>query len=368
MTRIQAIPDPREAVRVLHQIRSRVYADCSAWHEPPSFLDHERFDARTGFWKKHQRHTLVARDPQGVALATATFFWNRTEPAAGKFGAFECVEDETVGQALLAAGEKRLREAGCTSLAGPVYFSMHDEVGCLTRGFEHTASIMMAYNPPHYPRFFEAAGLTECRAFQTYLYDLNVSLDIVTRTPADGDGYRIRSFDKSRLEEESNSLLEIYNAAFAPVWGFSPLSSRGCRAMIDQFLLIGDPVLIRIAEFEERVIGFLLCLPDINEYFHSVRGWPDWLKKFLLIQAIVRKKIRSCRVVTLAIHPDFQGKGISKRLVTSIAAEGKKAGYGNADCSYVDDGNAPMRGLMDGYNFTGGKRFALYEKSLIPGS
>lgn len=351
-------------MRILQQVRSRVYRDNPAWHAPPSFLDHDRFDPSLGFWKKHRRVTLVVKSTRGDPLATGTFFWPEEDPRTGRFGAFECVDDEAIAHCLLEAGERALRNAGCEKLHGPVYFSMHDEVGCLTRGFEFTASIMMPFNPPYYPRFFEAAGLEECRSFCTYRYDLEESLDLVTQTPSQGEGYRVRSFDTDRLEEETASLLEIYNAAFAGNWGFTPLSLRGCRAMVDQFLLVGDPVLIRIAEFQQRVIGFLLCLPDINEYFHSVRWWPDWTKKLLLVQAIMRRKMFNCRVVTLAVHPDFQGKGVSKRLVTSIAEEGKRAGYGNAELSYVDQDNVQMHGLMGGYEFSQGKRFALYEKAL----
>ena len=39
------------------------------------------------------------------------------------------------------------------------------------------------------------------------------------------------------------------------------------------------------------------------------------------------RRIRDCRVGTLAVHPDFQGRGISRRRGSSLAWEAAKAGY-----------------------------------------
>ena len=65
------------------------------------------------------------------------------------------------GDALLDAAEGWLRERGCDRMLGPMDFSMNEESGVLTEGFELEPLIRQPWHPPYYQRLCEAAGLRE---------------------------------------------------------------------------------------------------------------------------------------------------------------------------------------------------------------
>ena len=44
-------------------------------------------------------------------------------------------------------------------LRGPVYPSTAESMGTLLDAYDRPSAIMMAYNPPYYPRLLESAGL-----------------------------------------------------------------------------------------------------------------------------------------------------------------------------------------------------------------
>lgn len=345
----------------LRDLRGLVYSRLPAWHAPPLVLEAERLDPLNGFWRRHPGATYVVRRDGRVEGRLTVFL---AGPGQGRFGAFDAVRDPRVARALFQAGEAWLRDHGARRVLGPFTFSMHEEVGLLTRGFASPPAVMMPYNPDYYPALLEAQGYAVERVFRTFRYRLARSLDVVTRTDADGDGIRIRAFDPTRREAEEAMLLDIYNAAFAPNWGFSPLSKAACRKIVDEFLLVGDPLLVRVAQGHAGPMGFLLCLPDIAGFFHRWRAFPDLVKLPAMLLAAKLQRIRDCRVITLAVHPDFQGRGISKRLVSSLAWEAAKAGYRDAELSYVDSGNAGMATLMAGYEFLPSKEYAVYGKAL----
>src|SRR5262249_36679354 len=87
---------------------------------------------------------------------------------AGFFGMFECIDDvDTAGRLLDAAGEWG-RQKGMKRLIGPVNLSFNHDCGILIDNFDLPATMMMAYNPPFYPRLFEANGFVKAKDLWSY--------------------------------------------------------------------------------------------------------------------------------------------------------------------------------------------------------
>ncbi len=382
--RVRPVSQRREHATAIRELRRRILRKLPAWHDPPVLLELARYAPDSHHWRGHEGLHLVYDDPNRGVLGRLSVFVSRKGSTRGSFGGFDAVNDSRIARLLFRAGEDWLAERGVMTVSGPVTFSMHEEVGMLARGFESPPALMMPYNPPWYPLLLEACGYATQRSFRTFRYDLARHLRVVVSspgpTPGPGSGsgtgtgpsgpagsVKVRSFDPTRLDAECDGLLDVYNAAFAGNWGFTPLSPRGCRHMVDEFLAIGDPLLVRVAEVGGRPVGFLLCLPDVNEVFRTFRALPDLGKLAAAALWIKAGWLRNCRVVTLAVHPDFQGRGLSRAMISSLADEAARAGYGNAELSYVDTANSPMDHLMAGYGFGNEKEYRIYGKSLAPG-
>ena len=86
---------------------------------------------------------------------------NRTHgDNTGFFGFFEAVDDE-VAETLFAEVEARARASGRAALRGPLNPSMNDGAGFQIDAFESAPFVMMPQNPPAYPEYAEAAGVSQ---------------------------------------------------------------------------------------------------------------------------------------------------------------------------------------------------------------
>ncbi|MBI3892390.1 MAG: GNAT family N-acetyltransferase, partial [Candidatus Wallbacteria bacterium] len=279
-------------------------------------------------------------------------------------GVFDSVDDPAVSGPLLDMACRWLASRGATRVEGPYFFNIHEEVGLMTKGLEHPSAILMPYNPLYYADLLLKAGFESIRRFVTYRYDLETSFEVVINRNRAIGKYAIRSFNMKDVRGEVGRLIEVYNSAFSDNWGFQPLTPEEGHALIGNLLEIGDPALVRIAEHDERAVGFILCVPDVNSYMHSIRKYPGFLKKAALVFAVMRSKIQDCRVITLAVRKEFQGRALSSLLIESLASEARKKGYRNAELSYVDTENRQMRRLMSAYDFHSQKEYQLFAKEL----
>lgn len=367
MGSVRGISTPRELAKALRDIRSRIYKDLPGWHHPPEFLELSRFDLEAEpFWKTHIGQTFVHETGNEV-VGRVTVFLPNTAGTDGRFGVFDSVDDPAVSGPLLEMACSWLASRGATRVEGPYFFNIHEEVGLMTGGAEHPSAVLMPYNPLYYAELLRQAGFQSIRRFVTFRYDLETSFEVVTRKSRAIGKYALRGFDMKNIKAEVARLIEVYNSAFSENWGFQPLTSDEGHALIGNLLQIGDPTLVRIAEHEGQVVGFVLCVPDVNAYMYSIRGYPGILKKAALAWAVMRGNIRDCRVITLAVRKEYQGRALSSLLIESLASEARSHGYRNAELSYVDTENRQMRRLMTAYDFHSRKEYQLFAKELGEG-
>ena len=86
----------------------------------------------------------------------------------GFFGWFECIDDQSVADALFTAAESWLRAHKLTVMRGPASFSTNDEAGLLGDGFDTPPVLMMPHNPPWYLDLLTRAGFVTARNLLVY--------------------------------------------------------------------------------------------------------------------------------------------------------------------------------------------------------
>lgn len=360
-------------VRGYREIFRAAYHEVPGWHDPPMALHLARLDPRhEPIWRAAERRMWFAYQggkAVGRLLAFVAPEEKRRAPGerVGRFAFFETVDDPGAAGELLQAACGWLREKGCVEVVGPLAFSMHDEVGLLLEGFDDPPAFMMPFNPPCAASHLTRFGFEETRAFCSYEWSLTRD-----QIPLRGDhrhgeapaGLLLRAFSRRRRDQDTSALLEVYNGAFAGNWGFEPLTAEECRMFVDQFLRFGDSRLVRVAEVEGRVVGFVLTVPDPNRHLHRTRGQPDWLRLARLMGAVKLKRLRHARVITLAVRPEHRRSGVSHALIRDLAAAGRAGGYQTAELSYVDAGNTAMNTLLRGLDFPKRKRYAVYRRAV----
>ncbi|MDX1585857.1 MAG: hypothetical protein R3222_03900, partial [Balneolaceae bacterium] len=149
----------------------------------------------------------------------------------GFFGFFECIDDESVAKLLFKVATDWLAEKGYKDVLGPSNPSMMDEIGILIDGFQFDPSIMMPYHKPYYDKLIKSAGLEkEMDMFAFRVTQETVSFDrmyraeeiVKRRYPR----LRIREVDLKNIEEEVETVRQIFNEAWKDNWGFIPLTKE----------------------------------------------------------------------------------------------------------------------------------------------
>jgi GNAT superfamily N-acetyltransferase len=302
-----------------------------------------------------------------IAASTDDGFAARWAPGTGFFGFFECEDDETAARALLDAAARAGRGFGLARLVGPVNLTTNDEVGLLAEGFGARPTLLSPYNPPWYERLLRAAGCAPERDYHAYAWTPALApapaVERLARRLAKGAaGVTLRTSTRARWEEDSRLLYELYNASFAPLWGFTPMTWDEYREKAEGFKPFYRPELVIFAEDGGRGVGFALALPDVNEILATVGGrlFPFGLMR--LLRGIPR--LRTARVILLGVLPAYTARGVGALLAWRLAESGRALGFTSGELSLVQGTNAPMRHVIQAMGSAPVRTYRLFSRDI----
>ncbi len=342
----------------------RFYRDDPHWVAPLRIAQKELFDFKKHPFHKHAKvQCFLAHENGRMTGRVAAILdpnYNRFHNEdAGFFGFFECVEDQDAASSLLGAARDWLRGNGASVIRGPVNPSTNYECGMLVEGFDSSPCIMMPYNPRYYPQLLERAGLRKARdLYAYYLTVAGMDAEKVNRVAALATAEHnvtIRHIRMDAFQQDVERVWEVYNAAWSRNWGFVPMTR-------DEFLLMGKemksiliPDLVLLAEVQGRVVGFALCLPDINYALKPAKGrlFPLGLLKILYH----KRSIRSGRILVLGVLEEYRTAGVAAAFYAEFLQRMRRLNYVGAEMSWVLEDNVLMNRSIAAF---GGKRYKTY--------
>jgi len=284
----------------------------------------------------------------------------------GFFGFFECPDDYEAASMMLRVAMINLKKVGMEKMRGPVSYSTNHECGMLIEGFDSPPKVMMTYNQPYLPKLLEKFGFG--KAMDLYAYRISKEMPIPSRVTEITDklldrvGATIRPLKMSRFDDEVAKIHQIYNAAWEENWGFVPMTKEEFFYMAKSLKQIIDPKVALLVEVDQKPIGFVLALPDINQALIKINGrlFPFGLIK-LLWNTKVRNKIDSLRVITMGVVPEYRGRGLDMVLYARIYRDGVAAGYNWAEMSWILETNQPMNSAVERMGALLYKKYRIYE-------
>jgi hypothetical protein len=256
---------------------------------------------------------------------------------------------------------------------GPISMSIWEEPGLLTRGFDHSPTIMMGHAKPEYQGWIERAGYRSVK--QLFTYDLDITHEfppLVKRIIKSGENnprIRIREVDKSKFEEEAAIILAILNDAWSDNWGFVPLTEPEIKDVGVKLKPIVFNDLIRIAELDGKPVAFMITLPDLNEAIKPLGGnlLPfGWAKLLLWLR---RPKVRTMRVPLMGVVKELQASRMASQLAFMMIEYIRRAsvehyGASRGEIGWILEDNQGMRSIADTLNGRINKVYDVYERAL----
>jgi GNAT superfamily N-acetyltransferase len=348
----------------------RLMRDMEAFVPPFTSSLYKRIDPTTNPFFKHAQAGFWLAMERGVPIGRISATRDELSLAyhgdgVGFFG-HPLARDEACMHALFSVAETYLRDKGLHKMRGPIELSTNYTCGLQVTTFGLPPMLEMNQHPEGMDAWHRSYGLEPVKdllAFRIKEEELDLKrLQRVRGISERRSKARIRTLDLKRFPEEIEILHQVYVQAWEKNFGFSPMSKEEFEAAAKDFRAILDPRLCLIAEQDGEAVGFLLALPDVNQGFRACNGRLFPFGIFSFIWAM--RKVHSLRVLTLGVVPKLRGKGLDARLILELIERGLKAGYNEAELSWVLEDNLPMvKPILD----LGGheaQRYRLYEKAL----
>lgn len=327
--------------------------------------------AKHPFYKHSSAQLFLAYKDQKLVGRIAAI-WNTQHNSfnhvtEGQFGFFDCINDQEVANALFDTAHKWVKEKGAEKIVGPINLSTNETCGLLIEGFDKPPVAMMTYNYPYY-----------IDLITNYGFDKQVDLlayDIPTATASDRSvvlmdkleerlkrsGVTLRLIDLKNFKSEAEKIKQVYNKAWDKNLGFVPMTDEEFAYIAKDLKMIVDPNFCIIAEKEDKIIGFAVGIPNINEIQIKIkrgRLLPTGIFKLLF----GKKKIKSLRVMMLGVLEEYRKLGIEACLYGRIIKNAKIYGIERGECSWMLEHNYMMNHAIEQINGKLYKRYRIYEK------
>ena len=238
-----------------------------------------------------------------------------------RFTRFDCIDDESVANALFDAVENWGREKGMNQICGPLAFSDLDREGLLVEGFEEDSTFEEQYNYEYYEKLIKASGFENDVDWVEYELRMpkqkNEMLPRVAKRTLELQKLHIADSSISKkkyIEKYRDSFFECLDICYRDLYGTVPISKESQDELVKQFMMIlNQEYLVFICDENERIIGFGLCFPSIGNAIKKSGGKLTPIALLKLLKAAKKPQIIDLGLV--AILPEYQNAGINAVLL-----------------------------------------------------
>lgn len=270
-----------------------------------------------------------------------------------RFGFVDFIDDAEVVDALFGAVEKWAKERGMDTLHGPLGFTDMDNEGMLVEGFDQLGTMATLYNYPYYPKHMERIGFAkdqDWHEFKIYIPDsipdkhLRVG-EIVKKK----FGLKVVKFKNAKeVMPYAQKIFDTLNLAFAPLYGFAPLSQKQIDYYVRKYIpmLRFELVTVIIREEDDAVVGFGITLPNLSHALKKARGRMLPFGWIYLLKAL-KSKPKIVDLYLTGVLPEYQNKGVNALLFNDLIPIYQKLGVTYAESNPELETNNAVQAQWD---------------------
>ncbi len=291
----------------------------------------------------------MAVDECDRIVAAASLWWAQTPLLAGRkagaIGHFSAADGPAAAE-LLGHACARLKHAGCATAVAPLDGSTWRSYRAVTEPGDRAPFALELTTPPEWPDFFRASGFASVAQYRSAMSELRRTTDAqlaARRRHFDRIGLAIRSFDRSRSDQELRALHGLSLAAFRKNFLYTPVALACFLDLYRPLVPMIKPELFLMAEHDRRLVGFVFAIPDFN---HDRRNGPA--------DTIVVK--------TIAAAPGRSYMGLGRALLDELVRRALAMGFRFAVHAMMHVSNASSAlSLRSAFTI---RRYALFARTL----
>lgn len=317
------------------------------------------------------RFFLVLRDGRTVGRVAALVnrrYLEKTGRQCGRFGWFECTDDREAAEQLLDAAEEWLAERCMTEVSGPMGFTDNDMTGFLVEGFEELPTIAGSYNPQWYNDLMTSRGYVKEVDYVEYRIkvpeEIPEKMQRLVKLIRQRSSVRVFSESSTRVlsKKWGHQLFEVLNESYRDLYGTTTLDEKEIDYYIKTYLGQVDPEFIKLAVDGERMVGFIIAMPNISRAFQKARG-----RLFPFGFLHILREMKRSRVLDFylaGIRPGYQGKGIDALMGYEMGRSALSRGMEYAESNHELEGNKKIQALWKMYDKRLHRRSRVYNRRL----
>lgn len=302
----------------------------------------------------------------GIINPRANETWNQKY---ARFGWVDFIDDEQVTKALFEAVENWAKVKGMTSIHGPLGFTDFDHEGLLIEGYDKLGTLATIYNYPYYPTQLEKNG---------YVKDIDWNEYLITVPEVFPEKYfRIadivkQKFNltskrfKSRKEVVNNyaqKIFDLLNLCYKDLYGFTKLDDKQIHFYIKLYFSFFrlDTVSIVVDENDD-VVALGIAMPSFTKALQKAKGRLFPLGWYYMLRAL--KKNNLIDLYLMAVHPDYQNKGVNSIMFADLMPNAAKNGYKFAESNPELETNTRMSSQWGSFEYVNHKKRRVYIKQI----
>ncbi len=287
-----------------------------------------------------------------------------------RFGFIDFVDDHEASKAVMDAVENWARVKGMNKIIGPLGFTDMDHEGMLIEGFEELGTMATIYNYPYYPQHLERLGYKKESDWMEFLMEVPEEIperySRIANLVKDKFGLRVIKYkSRKRIKAEyGHALFHLINESYKNLYQYAPLSERQIEYYIDLYLdLLNLDLLSLIVDRNDRLVGVGIALPSMSRALQKSRGRMFPLGWIPLLKGLKGKNDR-VDLLLVAVHPEFQNKGVNALLFQNLIPYFNKYGYKYAESNPEMETNAKVQSQWEYFNYRQHRRRRSYSKKI----
>lgn len=266
-----------------------------------------------------------------------------------RFGFLDFIDDGEVSASLMSAVEEWARSKGMTRIIGPLGFTDLDREGLLVEGFEELSTMATNYNYPYYEKHLTRLGYRKDSDWVEFLIKVpdNVPerFDRIATLVKKKYNLRVVKFkSRQRIKEQyGHSIFHLVNEAYSKLYQYSMLTERQIDYYINYYLNLLDLDLVTLVVTpDDRLVGLGIAIPSLSQGLRKAHGCLMPFGWYHLLKAL---KGRNDRVdlLLVAVHPDFQNKGVNALMFQDLIPQFIAKGYKLAESNPEMETNAKVQ-------------------------
>jgi GNAT superfamily N-acetyltransferase len=292
--------------------------------------------------------------------------WNQKH---ARFGWIDFIDDEEVSKALFETAEKWAKSKGMTAIHGPLGFTDFDHEGTLIEGYDKPGTLATIYNYPYYPKHIEANGYVKDVDWKEYLITVPDVFpekyfriaDIVKKK------YNLTpKHFKSRKEVVDNyaeKIFDLLNLCYQDLYGFTKLNDKQIAFYIKLYFSFFrlDTVSIVVDE-KDDVVALGIAMPSFTKALQKAKGRLFPFGWYYMLKALNKNDIVD--LYLMAVHPDYQNKGVNSIVFAEIMPTSAKNGYKFAESNPELETNHKMSSQWGDFEHVNHKKRRVYIKTI----